>query len=266
MERRIAERHRRHLQVRVWRHGTDEMLLGHTSNISRTGLYVVAMRIFPSGTRVRLEVGESRGFWAEGLVVRSLSAPPVLRKVKPTGMGIRFLEIPELVAELIEGQAIQTVRPGSERPTPAPAGGASTGERVDPAAAASQLPAAPQRDEPSVAPAVGAPPGPQQHDGGRPRYRLQLPHGEALARVIERDLAAGGLFVPTLEPLPLDSVLVVEVSVGNGGEGVGVLARVVHRIDPAGPDGGFGGPNLMAGMGVEVLEPAAARAALSRLL
>src|SRR5690606_32793806 len=102
MNRRESERFHRYLPVRAWRHGEAEPIVGHTSNISLTGLYLIASRVYLSGTRVRLEIGGSSGFCAEGVVMRSLRSPPQLQRIKPNGMGIRFLRVRELVAELLQ--------------------------------------------------------------------------------------------------------------------------------------------------------------------
>lgn len=99
MNRRISERYHRYLPGRVWRSGETHVVLGHTSNISRTGLCVVATRVFLSGVRVRLEVGATRSFGAERVAARSLRSPPELARIEPAGMGIRFLGITELVSE-----------------------------------------------------------------------------------------------------------------------------------------------------------------------
>ena len=96
-------------------------------------------------------------------------------------------------------------------------------------------------------------------------FRLRYPHADALRQAIVRDLSAGGLFVPTMAPAPLHAVVVVDVGVGDL-PGAEIVGRVVHRIDPHGPDGSLSSPNLMAGMGVQVLDPDAARRALEALV
>lgn len=239
MDRRVSERHHRHVPVKLWRVGEIDPLLGHTSDISRTGAFVVAVRILPTGTRLRLEIGETRGFWAEGVVVRSLKAPPELRRVKPAGMGIRFLGVPELVAELL-----------SVMPTPP----AQSFYDLEPEpVVVDEVPPAAPVDRAAASEIVGA-----------VRFAVRYPNSGALEAAIVRDLAAGGLFVPSVDPASLDTMIVVEVSVaGIDRPAAEISARVVHRIAP---QSGVGGPNLMAGMGVEVVDLDAAKEALLRLL
>ncbi len=264
MNRRESERFHRYLPVRAWRHGEAEPIVGHTSNISLTGLYLVASRVYLSGTRVRLEIGGSSGFCAEGVVMRSLRSPPQLQRIKPNGMGIRFLRVRELVSELLQipisDDTAEQQSPTDGAPTP-----------VDP-----RLPAAdprpPDPAPPSPAPdprlpdPVSQPASPPSSSAsGGARFRLRYPHEEALRQAIVRDLSAGGLFVPTIEPAALHAVVAIEVGIGDR-PGAEIVGRVVHRIDPHGPDGSMTSPNLMAGMGIQVLDPDAARRALEALL
>ncbi len=95
-------------------------------------------------------------------------------------------------------------------------------------------------------------------------YRLRFADRGQLREVYARDLATGGLFVPTDRPAELNAVVTVEVSIaGAGAAPVRLEARVVHRLDPGMPDGPGG--NLMAGMGVEILNLERALEALGAL-
>lgn len=289
MERRISERYHRYLPVRLWLHGESDSSFGHTANISHTGLYMVSTKVYPSGTRVRLEVGDARSFWVEGVVARSLRAPRELQRVKPAGMGIRFLGVTELVSELLEHcgpmgrPSPESSHPESETARNVPAREVPAREvpaREVPDQPDANLgfagrspshvapgPASPESEQVAPMPPV-QPAAPGGSVSGGARFRLCYPHAAALQAAIGRDLCAGGLFVPTLEPAPLDSVVVVHVIVGGGqpGHSAEVVARVVHRIEATGPGAGLGGPNLMAGMGVQVLDTEAARRALEGLL
>ena len=71
--------------------------------------------------------------------------------------------------------------------------------------------------------------------------------------VFRRDIVNGGLFISTLHPGRLQEVVSVELHPpGPWAEPIRLRARVVHRREP---DGAGGGANLLAGMGVEVLDP-----------
>lgn len=264
MNRRESERFHRYLPVRAWRHGEAEPLVGHTSNISLTGLYLIANRVYLSGTRVRLEIGGSSGFCAEGVVIRSLRSPPQLQRIKPNGMGIRFLRVRELVSELLQIPIGDDGGGGEELSPPGAGDEAGAPVAADETPALSSEPAAPVRRTPEL---VSSPPPapPASSASGGARFHIRYPLEDALRQAIVRDLSAGGLFVPTIEPAALHAVVVIEVGVGDR-PGAEIVGRVVHRIDPHGPDGSMRNPNLMAGMGIQVLDPDAARRALEALL
>lgn len=72
--------------------------------------------------------------------------------------------------------------------------------------------------------------------------------------VYRRDIVNGGLFVSTRYPARLQEIVQVELHLPLPSVGpVAVRARVVQRFDPQG-EGST--PNLLAGMGVELLDPA----------
>jgi Tfp pilus assembly protein PilZ len=90
-------------------------------------------------------------------------------------------------------------------------------------------------------------------------YRLRFDSPAQFLKVARSDLAHGGLFVPTPRPAPLDHPVTVEVELPVPGlRPVRLAARVVQRVDPA---SGGGKPNLLAGMGVQLEDPEAARKA-----
>ena len=74
--------------------------------------------------------------------------------------------------------------------------------------------------------------------------------------IYRRDLRVGGLFVPTRRPAPLRSEVTVEVHLPGEPAPVALRARVVRRFDlPLAKSGSVEPP---AGMGVELVDPAAA--------
>jgi Tfp pilus assembly protein PilZ len=75
-------------------------------------------------------------------------------------------------------------------------------------------------------------------------YRLPFTDHRQFIATYRRDLATGGLFVPTDEPAPLDAVVIVELHVPETPV-MRLEGRVVHRFEP-------GGGNLLAGMGLEL--------------
>lgn len=92
-------------------------------------------------------------------------------------------------------------------------------------------------------------------------YRLRFDSPEHFLRAVDNDVAHGGLFVPTRDPAPLESSVTIEVVPPlEGLRPVRFGARVVHRIEPTAAGKGL---NLLAGMGVQLDDPAAARKALA---
>ncbi len=62
-------------------------------------MYIDTNNLVSSGSRIRLEVGaEEQTFMAEAVVARVNKS---LQTLRPSGMGVRFLTIEELVSELI---------------------------------------------------------------------------------------------------------------------------------------------------------------------
>ena len=80
-----------------------------------------------------------------------------------------------------------------------------------------------------------------------------------LRRTYERDIRNGGLFVSTQDPADRGDVVVIEIRPPEElGAPFRLRARVVHTFEPN-TQGGAHEANLLAGMGVEWLDPAAAR-------
>lgn len=85
-------------------------------------------------------------------------------------------------------------------------------------------------------------------------FRMLFPTRQRLVEAYERDIATGGLFIPTREPAAVGETVPVELGIANHPSfNVRFTARVVHRFEPT-ADPGSPQINLMAGMGVELAE------------
>jgi hypothetical protein len=202
--------------VRFWPRGEPgPPRRGFTTDLSAGGMHVISSAVCASRTRLRIEVGrEAAGFVIEGIVAHSHRVAPELRKLGLSGMGVRFLAIEELVAELLGGVVSEEGRSGE-----AAAGGV---------------------------------------------FQLAFATAEQFLHAVENDVSHGGLFVPTRNPAPLERRVTVEVVPPVPGvRPVRLAARVVHRIEPTAEGEGR---NLLAGMGVQLEDPAGARAALAPLV
>jgi hypothetical protein len=83
-------------------------------------------------------------------------------------------------------------------------------------------------------------------------FNVQFPGPAEFLEVFRRDILNGGLFVSTRSPGRLQEIIRVELLPPLAyAEAVSFRARVVQRFEPHGDDLG---PNLLSGMGVEILE------------
>ena len=238
MTRRRAVRRPRRVQVQFWKRGESHVYPGYTTNISTTGMFLATNSPQPPGARLRVEVLEGdRGFIVEGVVAHARKTRSDLMRLTQPGMGIRFLAVEELVRELIPG-----VVPGETEEIPeAPAG---------PRPAAAPRPEVAQTVTPSP-PASAAPPIPRPVDGGG-AYSMGFLGPKEFLEVFQRDIVNGGLFVSTRYPGRLQETVRIELRPPVPGVAPVLLrARVVQRFEPQ--EGSFG-PNLLSGMGVEILE------------
>jgi len=294
MTRRRSVRKPRRVQVQFWRRGESQAYTGYTTNISTTGMFLATTGPQPPGTRLRIEIMDGHhGFVVEGLVVHARKVRGDMMRLTHPGMGIRFLNVAELVRELIPVLPGETEEiPEEERlwgeggsPSMSAASGASATSAAS--AASASLPAtkpvrlgaplteplhpvspspppAPPADSPTVRPAAagarlsGTQPKPVDTAGS---FTVQFLGPAEFIHVFERDIVNGGLFVSTRYPGRLQEVVNVELLPPlQHAEPVFFRARVVQRFEPHGSD--FG-PNLLSGMGVEILE---LPALLTRLL
>lgn len=107
-DRRRSERTVRRVPVSFWpREDGAHPRKGYTTNLSDGGMFVATTSPYRSGKRLRLEVGEEAvAFTVEGRVAHSRLLAPELHKLGISGMGVEFLTVGELVAELL-GQGPQ---------------------------------------------------------------------------------------------------------------------------------------------------------------
>ena len=227
MTRRVSPRRPRRVQVQFWKRGEPHAYPGYTTNISLTGMFVATRSPLPPGTRLRVEVLEGdRGFMVEGVVAHARQIRGELMRLTQPGMGVRFLSVEDLVRELV------------------PVGHAQA-----------DLPAVGYAEPPLPEPALAEPslpePVPTPREGGGTFAVHFLNPGEFL-EVYRRDIVNGGLFVSTRSPGRLQETVNVALHPPfPNARPVLVRARVVQRFEPVGDSLG---PNLLAGMGVELLD------------
>jgi Tfp pilus assembly protein PilZ len=101
VDRRKTQRRVRRIPVRFWKQGEQEPRNGYMTNVSATGIFVNTNHPLPGGTRIRVEVLDPQlGFVVEGRVAHAMKVAPALQQVRPSGMGIRFVPLEELVGAL----------------------------------------------------------------------------------------------------------------------------------------------------------------------
>jgi hypothetical protein len=255
------------VQVHFWRHGDPTSHTGYTTNISLTGMFIATNSPVPSGARIRVEViDRDRGFMVEGRVAHARKMQPELAQLNQSGMGVRFLSVEELVRELIPSglgeteeisrdvtRAEPVAQPSSlpKPPLPPPPADPTLWVYLD-----SNPPPAP----PVAAPPQPPPPAPKVTKPVKPAVPVDPPGGTYTVRfsgidefleVYQRDILQGGLFVSTRYPARLQEAVNVELyPPGSIAPPVLLRARVVQRFEPDLDCG----PNLLSGMGLELLE------------
>lgn len=100
-ERRKSRRYGRRLQVRFGEAGFDHT--GFTQDVSATGMFVVSAKLPELGRRVHLQVQvtPSQQVHFEGMVQRHRQSPRALQAYAKNGFGVRFLELEELVGDIL---------------------------------------------------------------------------------------------------------------------------------------------------------------------
>lgn len=256
--------------MHFWRQGDPKSFIGYSTNISMAGMFIATNSPLVAGSRVRVElVDRERGFMVEGVVVHARKLH--LEKLTQSGMGVRFLNVEELVRELIPGGFAET-----------PENAATDGFPIEllREAAAHPVPSMPPvptpvepPPEPPPPPPVAAPPGVPWKaappppvaavDSSGGTFTVRFTSVEDFLAVYRRDLLQGGLFVSTRFPARLgESVLVELFPPGPAAEAVMVRARVVQRFEPHTGDE----PNLLSGMGLELMDLPALAALLEPVI
>jgi hypothetical protein len=251
MTRRNAVRRPRRLSVRFWKRGDEAHYIGHTTNISTTGMFLATNSPAPSGARIRIEVMErDRGFVVEGVVAHARKVRPELAKVSESGMGIRFLPVEDLVRELLPGAGGVHDETGELFVAPAPpwaepaadgAAGPETHETLPPTV---PLPPSAHTEMPPAAPVPPV--------AGSGTFAVRFATPAEFLEVYRRDILNGGLFVSTRFPARLQETVVVQLQPPlAGAEAIAIRARVVQRFEP---QAGDQTPNLLSGMGLELID------------
>ncbi len=241
-----AKRHAKRLMVELWDHGSGRKVTGFTTNISATGMYVATRTVVPAGTRVRVQFKHHDTFLAaEAEIVRVLKQPLELRGIQSDGVGVRFLSVAELVGDLLGGVAVREQKPSVRPSAPAP------NER-------------PPADGSLSGPQPPSPGGESSNSEGATdsqarRYRVTFRGPEHFRRVVARDLVTGGLFLTTEEPPAIDEWVTVEIAAPGESTPVIASARVVYCREARTVDGA---PNLLSGVGVELVDKERILAAL----
>jgi Tfp pilus assembly protein PilZ len=89
--------------VRFWVRGEQEARSAFIHDISTTGVFITTPYPLPRGTEVRIEIhADGSTYNVEAVVARRVWVAPDLRRLGPTGMGMRFLGPDELVHRLRE--------------------------------------------------------------------------------------------------------------------------------------------------------------------
>jgi Tfp pilus assembly protein PilZ len=252
MSRRRSARRPRRVSIQFWKQGDSHPYPGFTTNISMTGMFIGTRSPLPSGTRVRIEVQVERGFMIEGVVAHARKTRGELAQIAQSGMGVRFLAVEELVAEVLPG-----VGGGAGEAVPPPRASYEPELELEtdrfedlpdlpaPPAAGSE-PAPPVAPTPASQASLGSPVRPSAPVLDPGMFTVHFPSPRNFVDIFERDIKNGGLFVSTRFPGRLGEVVTIELHPPDA-EPIVVRARVVQRFEP-------NGASMLAGMGVELQE------------
>lgn len=116
-ERRRTPRHLRRIPVSFRAQGGETSTSGMTANLSLSGVFIAAPKVYPRGTRLRLELKRDGGpVVIEGVVAHSHRVPVELRALGTSGMGVRFLPPEDLVAPLLPDVGSEVEAEEAEEP------------------------------------------------------------------------------------------------------------------------------------------------------
>lgn len=216
MDKRKTPRYKRRIQLRFWSADDRNPRKGFTHNVSVAGMFIASTSPFKPGTRVFVEIPTT----AERLVLQAevrnaARVDPMLQKVKPSGMGIRFLAVEELMAELLKLKK------------------SSTDKEIEPEEVAAEAEESQELQGPVIP------------------VKFATPHD--LANSYERDIKYGGLFIPTAEPVEEDDKVTVEFRFEwDASTAVRVQASVIKKFAAA--EGSATGETV-SGVGVAFSDP-----------
>lgn len=226
-DRRENARRPRRIPVRFWKRGDDKAYTGFTTNISSSGAFISTRSLVPKGARLRIEFCDAKaGFMTEAEVARAIRTEPALQQVMPTGLGVRFLGVEELVGELFPSVPSQ--------PRKRVVGDVELEETGDESGEAEE---SVEEDTPH-----------KLHE-----FVVRFPSEASYRQAYERDVRQGGLFVASQHPAPLERKIMLEVHAPDKDRPFHLRAKVVQSVPPTSSNDGK--PNLLAGMGVEFLDP-----------
>ena len=104
-----ARRFPRRVQVRFW--PEDEparSYAGYSRNISATGMFLATIHPMKPGTLLVIEMqGESSTFNVKAKVMHSAKVSPLLQSVRPSGMGVRFIDRSRGLEDLLPADEVQ---------------------------------------------------------------------------------------------------------------------------------------------------------------
>ena len=216
MDKRKTPRYKRRIQLRFWSADDRNPRKGFTHNVSVAGMFIASTSPFKPGTRIFVEIPTT----AERLVLQAevrnaARVDPMLQKVKPSGMGIRFLAVEELMAELLKLKK------------------SPTDKEIEPEEVAAEAEESQELQGPVIP------------------VKFATPHD--LANSYERDIKYGGLFIPTAEPVEEDDKVTVEFRFEwDASTAVRVQASVIKKFAAA--EGSATGETV-SGVGVAFSDP-----------
>lgn len=266
-ERRNADRFARRLDLRYWRSGGTQPLSGFTTNVSASGMFLATTQVLQPGERVRVELLDPKnGAMLEGQIVRVHRVTMALRHVDTPGAGVRFLPPEELVSAIVPAVRSRAVARPEAR---------GAVERVGAVAGSGSGPA-----EPSTGGSIGTPESPSAArsleavgDGAGGGVRndatvvvpVEFSDRSSFLSVYHRDLSSGTLFVSTEVPAALKQQVTVELSTPPPvRRTLRFRAEVARRFEPEAAVGP--GRNLLAGVGLRLLDPERVRAELEPVI
>ncbi len=213
MQLRHAPRYKRRLPVRFWHPQTGDPHQAFTIDISLVGMFISTRAPLPEGSRFRIEVLEpGHNYIFQGEVVRTERVAAELQQVSPSGMGVRLLQVGELVQELIPGEAEKA--------------------RVVPPPSQAVTKAGPGRY--SVARKPSAPDAAEEEKEQVPVYLLRFASPEVFLQFFLHHRDQGGFFVPTRRPAAVgDEIRVTFELMRRGVEPLELGGRVAAHLDEA---------------------------------